>query len=190
MNAGRGVFCFPALIALFLWPLLAHAVQDDGGSYPIQPGDLLRLHVWGEEELNADLLVRPDGYLSLPLIGDVNTGGRTPAQVADAIKQKLETYLPDPVVTLSLLQAGGHVIYVIGQVNRPGEIPMKSPLDVMQALSVAGGTTAFARPAKIRILRRDGGKPVVISFDYSEVEKGENLQQNLILQSGDVVVVP
>ncbi len=98
--------------------------------------------------------------------------------------------MPDPVVTVSLQQLSGNKVYVIGQVNRPGEFAANSYMDVVQALSVAGGMTPYAAANKIKILRRQNGNLTAISFKYGEIEKGDNLQQNIILESGDVVIVP
>ena len=182
-----------ALVAatLLLIPL-AGAAQDvaTAGSYAVQAGDVLRISVWKEVDLQQELLVRPDGGLSFPLVGDVAAAGRTVVEIQSDIVARIEEYIPDPVVTVQVLQIEGHKIYVLGKVNRPGEFTMAKPLDVTQALAIAGGLATFANASDISILRRSGGGQQAIQFDYSEVEHGRALEQNILLQPGDVVVVP
>lgn len=161
-----------------------------GPSYGVQPGDILQISVWKEEGLDQEVLVTPDGRLSFPLVGNIAAQGHTVQQLDEAIKKKLEKFIPDPAVTVSLRQNLGNMIYVIGKVNKPGEFPVNRYVDVMQALSMAGGMTAFADRDDIRILRRDGEAQQATPFDYDEVEEGKNLEQNIVLQAGDVVVVP
>ncbi|MEO8019358.1 MAG: polysaccharide biosynthesis/export family protein [Pseudomonadota bacterium] len=159
-------------------------------SYRVQPGDLLTISVWKERDLQGDILVRPDGGLSFPLAGDVNADGKTTQELTDALAAKLKRYIPDPVVTVSVKQIGGNRIYVLGKVSRPGEFMFSKPVDVMQALALAGGATPFAEVNDIRILRREGGVVRSLTFKYAEVERGKELAQNVLLQSGDTVVVP
>jgi len=161
--------------------------------YKINPGDILRVFVWNEPTLSVEqAVVQPDGFLSVPLAGSIQIGGLTTPIAEQAIAKALGNFLKDvPTVTLSPLQLAGNKIYVIGKVNRPGEYPVNSPLDVMQALALAGGLNAFAAENSINILRRDeSGKQTAIEFEYGEVKDGDELQTNVILKSGDVVVVP
>jgi polysaccharide export outer membrane protein len=167
----------------------AVAAGTDAG-YLLQPGDLLTVSVWKEVDLSSDLIVRPDGGISMPLIGEIPAGERTVEQVRTAIVQRLKKYIPDPTVAVIVKQALGNQIYVIGKVNKPGEYPINRPVDVMQALSLAGGTTPFAAINDIRILRRDGVRQLTMKFRYTDIEHGRNLDQNIVLQSGDTVVVP
>ena len=134
--------------------------------------------------------MRPDGGVSFPLAGDVSADGKTTQELTDALAAKLKRYIPDPVVTVSVKQIGGNRVYVLGKVNRPGEYAFSKPVDVMQALALAGGATPFAEVNDIRILRREGGVLHSLSFRYAEVERGKELAQNVLLQSGDTVVVP
>lgn len=165
------------------------AVAGEAG-YTLQPGDILEISVWKEEGMQGEVLVRPDGGLSFPLVGDVIAEGRTIKQLNDEITAKLKAYIPDPVVTVSLKQILGNIVYVLGRVNRPGEFQFIRKIDVMQALSKAGGMTPYAEVDKIKILRRTGDLLQAILFNYGEVEKGAKLEQNILLESGDVVVVP
>lgn len=158
--------------------------------YGIQPGDVLTISVWKEEGLQSEVLVRPDGGISFPLVGDVSAAGKSVQQLSALISERLAKYIPDPVVTVAVKALTGNTVYVIGKVNRPGEFPATHYLDVMQALSMAGGANAFAALNDIKILRRVGGKQSAISFRYGDVESGKKLEQNIILQSGDIVVVP
>jgi polysaccharide biosynthesis/export protein len=168
----------------------SNVIESNAESYLIQPGDLLQVSVWKEQDLQGEILVRPDGGLSFPLAGDVAAEGKTVTELQSLLTERLRKYIPDPVVTILVKAAGGSRIYVLGKVNRPGEYPLYRPLDVMQALSLAGGTTPFAAVNDIAILRREGGKQRAIGFRYGDVEKGKALDQNLLLKSGDTVVVP
>ena len=157
--------------------------------YQLQPGDLLDISVWKEQELTREVLVRPDGGLSFPLAGELDTTGMTVDTLRMTLTTRLQRYLPNPVVTVAVKAVGGRV-YVLGKVNRAGEFPYSNPLDVMQAISLAGGTTPFAALNDIVILRRQNGREQALPFHYSEVARGRDLAQNIRLQSGDTVVVP
>ena len=181
---------YPALLCLLgaLSSLSVRAAETT--PYLIQPGDILVVSVWKETDLQSEVLVRPDGGLSLPLAGEFDAAGHSIEDLRAAIAQKLDKYVPNAVVTVSLKQLGGNRIYVIGKVNRPGEYLFVKAIDVMQALSLAGGATSFAALNDIQILRRDNGKQQAIAFRYGEVENGRKLDQNIVLRSGDTVVVP
>lgn len=160
-------------------------------AYLVQPGDVLEVNVWKEEGLLQEVLVRPDGGISFPLVGDFKAQGLSLEQIQKKISDSLSTYISDPVVTVSAKQLLGNKIYVIGKVNKPDQYLMTGKIDVMQALSMAGGMTPFASVNNIKILRRDeNGKQKAIEFEYGDVEDGDDLEQNIILQSGDVIVVP
>lgn len=158
--------------------------------YLVQPGDLLQVTVWKEQDLTNEVLVRPDGGLSFPLVGDVAAAGKTVEALREEFTTRLKRYIPDPVVTIAIKQVGGDEIYVIGKVQRPGGFPFIRPLDVMQALSLAGGGTPYASLNGIVILRRENGEQRAIRFHYSEVARGKDLSENILLQAGDTVVVP
>lgn len=165
------------------------AAQESAGGYRLAPEDVLQISVWKEEALQREVLVRPDGKLTFPLVGALDAAGKTAEQLQGEIEELLQPYIPDPVVTVSILQVAGNKIYIIGQVNKPGMYPIGRPTDVMQALSLAGGLTPFAAADKIRILRRVQDRQTVLPFNYVSVAQGESLDQNVILRSGDVVVV-
>jgi polysaccharide export outer membrane protein len=159
-------------------------------TYIIQPGDVLTISVWKEKDLQGEMAVRPDGGLNFPLAGEIVAAGKTIEQLKTDITAKLTKYVPDPVVTVAIKQAQGNKIYVVGKVNKPGEFFANRNIDVMQALSMAGGPNPFAAVNKIKILRRINGEQKTFVFKYSQVEKGKNLEQNIVLQGGDIVVVP
>ena len=158
--------------------------------YQVGPEDVLAISVWKEDSLKVEALVRPDGGLSFPLIGEVQAAGKTAGQLQQEITERLNKFIPDPVVSVSVLKVVGNKIYVIGKVNRPGEYPCGRYVDVLQALSMAGGLTPFASENDIKVLRKENGKDTVLPFRYSQVQKGQDLEQNVTLKSGDVVVVP
>ena len=159
-------------------------------TYVVQPGDVLGISVWKERDLQGDMPVRPDGGLNFPLVGEIIAAGKTIEQLKADITARLAKYVPDPVVTVIVKQAQGNKIYVVGQVNKPGDFIVNRNIDVMQALSMAGGPNPFAAVNKIKILRRVNGEQKTFLFKYSQVEKGKNLEQNIVLQGGDIVVVP
>jgi polysaccharide export outer membrane protein len=173
-----------------LCALVGSAHADEPEPYRIQPGDVLMVSVWKEQDLLSEVLVRPDGGMSFPLVGDVRASGRTIDELRTLIDERLSKFIPDPSVTIAVKQIGGNRIYVLGKVNRPGEFAFSQPIDVMQALSLAGGATSFAALDDIQILRREQGKQTSRRFRYSEVERGRGLEQNILLKSGDTVVVP
>jgi polysaccharide export outer membrane protein len=158
--------------------------------YHVQPGDLLTVSVWKEQDLSLEVLVRPDGGVSFPLVGDVAASGKSVEALRQEFTERLKRYIPNPVVTIAAKAIGGNHVYVVGKVMRPGEYPFSRPVDVMQALSLAGGTTSFAAVNDIVILRRENSLLKALPFHYAEVEHGKGLVQNIVLESGDTVVVP
>jgi len=158
--------------------------------YEVGPGDLLTVSVWKEDGLQKEVLIRPDGGMSFPLAGDIQAGGKSVVQLQKLIADKIKQFIPDPVVTVSVRKIQNNKIYVVGKVNRPGEYIGSSYIDVMQALAMAGGLNAYASSNNIKILRRYKGNIKSMVFEYDEVAGGIKLKQNIILKSGDVVVVP
>lgn len=175
-------------------PLSAQESENDAArqtaAYRIQPGDILEVSVWREDYLERDVAVQPDGRISFPLVGVLSAAGGNVDELQQKVAERLSQYIPDPVVTVSIKEIRGNRIYVIGQVQRPGHFIMNPTIDVVQALALAGGTTPFASLNDIKILRRSGERQTSIDFRYGDIEKGRNLQQNIILHSGDVIIVP
>ena len=189
------------LFVLILWALMGLGVANEPkagtapssattAGYRLQPGDLITVSVWKEQDLQSDVLVRPDGGFSFPLAGEVDAVGKTVEEIRLVLVERLKRYIPTPVVTVAVKQIGGNRVYVVGRVNHAGDFPLSSPLDVMQAIALAGGTTPFASINDIVILRRQNGEQKALHFHYSDVARGRELSQNVLLQSGDTVVVP
>lgn len=167
-----------------------YAQNHENEPYLLQPGDLLEVAVWQDENLLRQVRLRPDGGISFPLVGSFVAEGLSIDGVTREIEEKLSKYIPDPVITVSLVEASGNRIYVLGKVTAPGEYVVTRNVDVLQALSMAGGVTAYAAVKNIKVLRRENGKLVSTNFNYSDVEKGRNLEQSIVLQGGDIVLVP
>ena len=159
-------------------------------AYVIGPEDGLDISVWKDETLKATVVVRPDGGISFPLVGDVTAAGKTADQLRDELRKRLEKYIPDAVVTVSVVHVASYRIYVIGRVNKPGDFAVGRDVDVLQALALAGGLTPFAHEDDIRVVRKIDGRTTTIPFRYSDVMKNGDLAQNITLRSGDVLLVP
>lgn len=199
----RKLFAYMAFVLLLLAhvaPLSAQQNERSGNkvnsktapavAYIIGPGDVLNISVWKEEGMDQEVLVKPDGGITFPLAGDINVSGMSTAALRNVLVKKLKRYIPNPVVTVSVLKSVSNKIYVVGKVNRPGEFIASHYMDVLQALSLAGGLTPYADSDDIKIMRRAGGISQVFEFDYDEVISGESLEMNIILKAGDTVVVP
>jgi len=158
--------------------------------YKIGPQDLLRIDVWKELELSRTVPVRPDGKISLPLLNDVQAAGLSPMQLAAVISEGLKKYITNPQVTVSVAEINSRRIYVTGEVLKPGAFPLLPNMTVLQALSSSGGFSQFARVKNIYVLRKEEGKDVKHPFNYKDVVSGKKPEQNILLQPGDVVVVP
>jgi len=166
-----------------------HSFAADS-TYTIMPGDVLQVTVWKEEGLDQEELVLSDGTINFPLIGSVEAQGKTPAKLQEEIKTKLGKLVPDASVTVAIKAALGHTVSVIGQVNKPGELMMGHGLTVMQALSQVGGLTPYASEGGIIILHHENGEETSTRFPYRDVIEGDELDKDVVLHPGDVVVVP
>jgi polysaccharide export outer membrane protein len=164
------------------------ATQTD---YKIHAGDLLLVGVYDDPKMPPiNVTVTPDGKFSFPLIGILVAGGKTPEQLRVEMETKLRKFVSEPVVTCSIVEVKGNVAYVIGQVAKPGAIVMNPAVNVLQALSIAGGGNAYAKLDSVIVIRNSVGGQRTLNFHYSQVSNGKNLEQNVQLESGDVVVVP
>jgi polysaccharide export outer membrane protein len=166
------------------------STQIAGLEYRIGPEDVLHISVWEEDGLDRKVLVRPDGGISMPLAGDIQVSGRTPLEVQDEVRTRLSRFIQNAEVTVAVEKISGYNIFVMGQVESPGQFRLGRYVDVVQALTLAGGFTPYANNQSIQILRRQDGGEVTFDFDFRSISRGQNLQQNIILQSGDVVLVP
>jgi polysaccharide export outer membrane protein len=164
------------------------ATQTD---YKIHSGDQLLVGVYDDPKMPPiTITVTPDGKFSFPLIGILMAGGKTPEQVRVEMENKLRKFVAEPVVTVSVVEVKGNVAYVIGQVSKPGQIVMNPAVNVLQALSIAGGGNPYAKMDSIIVIRNSVGGQRIMNFHYGQVASGRNLEQNVQLESGDVVVVP
>jgi polysaccharide export outer membrane protein len=179
----------PAQVAAPAPAGLASAAGTASDSYVIGASDVLTITVWKEPTLSGSLLVRPDGMVSVPLLGDVQASGMTPLQLADQISTKLKKYIQDPNVSVVLTQINSKKVYLLGEVAKKGPMEMTPGMTLLEAIASAGGLTDYANTKKMYILRDGAGKHEKIPVHYKEALKG-NSELNLILKSGDTIVVP
>ena len=187
--SGRS-FCVTGLVALLSFAATFSVKAQTLPDYLLLPGDKLEVSIWKETEMQRTVIVRPDGKFSFPLTGEVKAAGRSIEQVRSEIETKLARYISEPVVTVALSEIVGNRVYVIGQVLKPGFFVMNPQINVLQALSLAGGMTPFAKADDIIVIRGEGSGQRTLPFRYGQVSSGRNLDQNVLLESGDVVVVP
>jgi len=166
--------------------------------YRIAPGDVLQVFVWREPELSRDVRVRPDGFMTVPLLGDLFAVAKTTKGLAAELTQQLSRFVNGPVVTVTLADSSTLRFYVVGEVNKPGEFPLVGRTTVMQALALAGGFREYAKTEEVKLLRQElsvtGGRTktreIVLPLNYKAIAQGQNLHQNFALKPGDVIVVP
>ncbi len=162
------------------------SVAIDPKTYVIGAQDILMIKVWREQDFTGPYTVRPDGKISVPLVGDVQASGLTPERLGDQLKQALSNFINSPDVSVSLQTVGSKKFYITGEVNRPGEYTLATPTKVFDALSNAGGFRDFANRKKIIVIRGTER----IKFNYQDILKGKSLEQNIFLENGDTIVVP
>jgi polysaccharide export outer membrane protein len=160
-----------------------------GPQYKLGPEDQIRITVWENAQLTLDLIVRPDGKISMPLIQDVVAEGQTAAELANTIHERLLTYIKEPQVSVIVLQVNAPKYFVMGNVTRPGTFPLRSETSILQALSLAGGFTQFASPRSIKLIRNTAGKQEVRKINYNKIIDVDG-EGNYLLKSGDTIVVP
>lgn len=168
----------------------AKAPATSDPNYVIGAEDVLDIDVWKETELTRSVPVRPDGKISLPLLNDVQAAGLTPPQLSKQITTELKKFITDPQVTVIVIQINSQRVYILGEMTRPGAYPLLPGMTVLQALSSAGGFTPFANMKKIYVLRNEAGKQEKFPFNYKDVVKGKNAEQDIVLKAGDQIVVP
>ncbi len=166
------------------------AVNADVDDYRIGPGDTLSISVWKNADLTRVVQVLPDGKISFPLLGSIPVSEMTVAQLSKTLREKIEPFSPDPQISVEVQQTHSLVVYVIGKVNRPGHFPYSGNLDVLQALSMAGGLNPFAKRGDIKVFRAENGGKKVYAFDYDTATEKNDLAQNIQLKRGDTIVVP
>ncbi len=176
-------------LLLILSIVLVGITAAYGAEYRIGPGDVLEIDVWKNPDLQKTLVVLPDGKIHFPLVKGIQAAGMTVGELEAAMITKLSKFIPEPDLSISIVQVNSLMLYVIGKVNKPGRFLVNSDVDVLQALALAGGLSPFAKEKEIGIFRKKEGDTQILNFNYDQVSKGENIEQNIILQRGDVIVV-
>ncbi len=183
-------------IVLAVMPVHAEDAMPASLVSQLEPGyrlgaeDVLLVSVWKDEQLTREVVVRPDGMFSFPLVGDIQAENQTVEDIRGELVKRLTKYIPNPNVSVAVTKVASYKVYVVGRVNKPGEYVIGHYTDVLQALSLAGGLTPFAGENDIKVMRRVRGGQQAIPFRYGDIRKGRDLEQNILLQRGDVVMVP
>jgi polysaccharide biosynthesis/export protein len=201
----RSFACVAAIFCIVLTLTHAQAQQTAGNTqqtgsasgaplvlpkgYVIGPEDVLSIVVWREKELSGEVVVRPDGKISLPLLNDVQAAGYTPEQLAEIVEKAAIKYVTDSDTTVIVKQINSRKVFVLGEVGKPGAFPLTSDMNVLQLIASVGGLAEFADKKNVMILRVENGRERRFKFNYNEVIEGKNLQQNIMLQPGDTVLV-
>ena len=178
------------LVSSFLLTINSSSYAQENADFTIRPGDVLQVTVWKEEGMDRELVVLPDGSLNFPLIGTVVVQDLTTIAAQNLIKDKLKKSIPDASVTVMVKAPLGHTVNVMGQVAKPGEIVMGRRMNVMQALSQAGGLTPYASEGSIVVLRNVNGEKKSIEYPYNDISRGRDLDKDVDLVPGDVIFVP
>jgi len=170
---------------------MAASAQTTAPEYKLHPGDKLVVGVYDDPKLlPQEMTVSPDGKISYPLVGELMVGGKSVGQIRTEMEARLKKYISDPIATVIVTEVKGNVVYVIGQVLKPGQLIMNPTINVMQALSMAGGGNPYAKMDGIIVIRSTPAGQKILPFKYGQVAAGKDLSQNVDLESGDVVVVP
>ena len=163
---------------------------DNAGSYQLHQGDTVMVSVWREDALQKQVIVLPDGSITLPLVGRIEVAGLSTPEVEQRITEKLKKYLPNPVVTIVIVGIDGNRAYVIGKVNKPGPLLISGPLTVLQAISTAGGFDKFADEGGIKVIRTKAEGQEIFTVRYKDIISGKDMSTNIQLKVGDTIVVP
>lgn len=190
----RNGFMLLAMIAVALIALASDtpkpAVPANAPGYVIGAQDILSVNVWKEPDLSSSVPVRPDGKISLPLLNDIQAAGLTPMQLADSINEKLKKFISAPQVSVVVTAVNSQHIYILGEVARPGAMPLLGDMTILQAISNAGGLSPFANAKGIYVLRTENGTQQRFAFNYKQAIKGGAGAQDIALKAGDTIVVP
>jgi polysaccharide biosynthesis/export protein len=158
--------------------------------YVIGPDDVLSILFWRNQEISGDVVVRPDGLISLPVLNEVHAAGLTPEQLRQKLMQQATKYFEEPNVTIVVKAINSRKVYITGMVAKPGPYSLSGAMTVVQLIAMAGGLHEFADAKNISVLRTENGRQVRIPFNYKDVQQGRNLKQNILLKPGDTVIVP
>jgi len=203
----KKLFGFGIAVALIFWVCtpMAFSQEDKQGaekkapepewmpvseSYVIGPEDVLNIHVWREEALSRTVAVRMDGKISLPLIDDIQAAGYTARQLKDVLTNKLKEFVENPNVSVTVVEANSYKVYISGQVRSPGVYRLRSETSLLQFISMVGGVTEWANQSRIIVIRKENGKEKRITINYKKIIQGKDLNSNIILKTGDTIIVP
>lgn len=181
-----------ALLAILVKPSVAlaqTAAARPTQEYTLGPDDVLAVVYWGDKDLSAEVVVRPDGFISLPLLNDVEALGLTPTQLAERVAKLAAVYLEEPAVTVVVKQINSRKVFITGEVGKPGQYQLGGPTTVLQLIAMAGGLTPFAKTETIAIIRSSANGPVTFTFNYKKAARLEDLDGNIVLMPGDTVIV-
>ena len=165
-------------------------VAADSNVYVIGPEDVLYIHVWKEENLSKTGLVRSDGKISLPLVDEIQAAGLTPLQLKELLMQRLKEFVDIPNISVMVMEANSFKVYISGQIKNPGVYRLRSETSLLQIIPMAGGFTDWANQKKILIIRKEDGEEKRITVNYKKIVKGDDKSSNIILKSGDTIIVP
>ena len=165
-------------------------VAADSDRYIIGAEDVLYIHVWREETVTKTVSVRMDGMISIPLVDEIQSAGLTPLQLKEKLTERLKQFIENPNVTVVVMEANSFKVYISGQISKPGIYRLRSDTTLAQIISMAGGLTEWANQKKIIIIRKENGKEKRFTINYKKIVKGEDLDSNIILKSGDTIIVP
>ena len=182
------VLCCLCFAIFTVGQVYAEQENNDKDAYRIDVGDALEINVWKEPELTRQAVVRLDGRITLPLIGDVIAAGSTPMELAKILEEKIGEIIEEPTVTVILTAANSRVYYLVGNINSPGAFHLDTPINLLQAIAKAGGLGEWADKDKIMIVRRTSGKDEMFFFDYKKFVKGKDLSQNVRIRYGDTII--
>ena len=172
-------------------PVVPASVPPPPPDYVIGPDDVLQVLFWREKDNSAEVVVRPDGLISLPMLNDIHAGGLTPEQLRQKVVAEAKRFFKDePDVSVIVKAINSRKVFITGQVAKPGAYPLGGPMTVLEIIATAGGFGEWADQKKIAIMRVENGKPVTLKFNYKEVVAGKNLKQNVLLKPGDMIIVP
>jgi polysaccharide export outer membrane protein len=177
-----------SLAVFFIFSIANVAMASE--RYLLNAGDILDISVWNEESLQKQVSILPDGMISFPLAGELMAQGKSVTEIQTTLTKKLAKYLAEPVVTVSVESVSGNTVNIMGKVTQPGSFVMNKNIDVMQALSLAGGLSPYAEENNIIVIRRNGSQQQVIPVHYAAIKKGQDLATNVVIKSGDVIVIP
>lgn len=162
------------------------------GDYRIGPEDILEISVWKNQDLSAMAMVRPDGMISMPLLGDIQASGKTPIELRDAIMERLKEFKEEPTVSIIVKEVNSHAFFIMGEIARPGKYPLKSETTILQAITIAGGFTQWADKDKVLVLRKSPSQPegqrIIVRYKY--IVSGKDPKANIGLKPGDTIIVP